>query len=212
MPLRLYAKKETDRFCGAFVRENAQVVGTPEPGSLLREPMTQSVSDRQNGHDNSTEHDDQTERAATDSGHPDYITEVSGFGDADDFVRCDRCGATGGTVNEFDHHTDCPTATTDGGVIDTTGGTDETDARERHADAGGWYSCRSKSASWPSRCSGRFNSRTNTHSKDHTVIREQRRMLSSFRHSYFCLRRYPEVSQMFISRASKRNSNPMRGS
>jgi hypothetical protein len=53
--------------------------------------------------------------AATDGGvstETDGVTELSGIGDSDPFVRCDRCGSTGDTVGEIDHHTDCPTTET----------------------------------------------------------------------------------------------------
>jgi hypothetical protein len=72
--------------------------------------------------------DGEPEFLATDGGVPDHVTEVSAFGESDGFVRCDRCGATGDTVDEVDHHGECPTVATDGGVVDTMA---DTEAGER---------------------------------------------------------------------------------
>ena len=47
-------------------------------------------------------------RRVTDGGAPEHVTHIEGFGDDDGFYRCDECGSTGETVDEVDHHEDCP--------------------------------------------------------------------------------------------------------
>jgi len=44
----------------------------------------------------------------SDSGLPDHIGRINGFGDGPDWHRCQECGATGDTPEDIDHHERCP--------------------------------------------------------------------------------------------------------
>jgi len=44
----------------------------------------------------------------SDSGLPDHIGRINGFGDGPDWHRCQECGATGDRPEHIDHHHRCP--------------------------------------------------------------------------------------------------------